>query len=97
MLIIQSSLETKNNSKNQIGYLDEVIRPLVLILLKMSKYIKNFIDKGGDKNKNNKLMSLCIDDDKLLEKYETIWVKIEDFKNIELDTLPIYDDRYIKT
>ena len=63
----------------------------------MSKYVKNFIDKGGDKNKNNKLMSLCIDDDKLLEKYETIWVKIEDFKNIELDTLPIYDDRYIKT
>ena len=63
----------------------------------MSKYIKNFIDKGGDKNKNNKLMSLYIDDDKLLEKYETIWVKIEDFKNIELDTLPIYDDRYIKT
>ena len=97
MLIIQSSLEIKNNSKNQIGYLDEVIRPLVLILLKMSKYIKKFIDKGGDKNKNNKLMSLYIDDDKLLEKYETIWVKIEDFKNIELDTLPIYDDRYIKT
>ena len=97
MLIIQSSLEIKNNSKNQIGYLDEVIRPLVLILLKMSKYVKNFIDKGGDENKNNKLMSLCIDDDKLLEKYETIWAKIEDFKNIELDTLPIYDDRYIKT
>ena len=68
-----------------------------MILLKMSKYVKNFIDKGGDENKNNKLMSLCIDDDKLLEKYETIWAKIEDFKNIELDTLPIYDDRYIKT
>ena len=97
MLIIQSSLEIKNNSKNQIGYLDEVIRPLVLILLKMSKYVKNFIDKGGDENKNNKLMSLCIDDDTLLEKYETIWAKIEDFKNIELDTLPIYDDRYTKT
>ena len=63
----------------------------------MSKYVKNFIDKGGDENKNNKLMSLCIDDDKLLEKYEAIWAKIEDFKNIELDTLPIYDDRYVKT
>ena len=42
-------------------------------------------------------MSSCIDDDKLLEKYKTIWTKIEDLKNIELNVLPVYDDRYIKT
>ena len=53
--------------------------------------------KGGDKNKNNKLMSFRIADDKLLEKYKTIWTRIEDLKNIELDALPVYDDRYIKT
>ena len=29
-------------------------------------------------------MSLRIDDNKLLEKYKTIWIKIEDFKNIKL-------------
>ena len=29
-------------------------------------------------NKNNKLMSLSIGDDQLLEKYKTIWAKIED-------------------
>ena len=41
-----------------IGYLDEVIRPVVLVLPEMSENVKKF--KGfkdeGDKNKNNKLM-----------------------------------------
>ena len=31
----------KNNSKYIIGYLDNVIRPLVVILPKMSGYVKN--------------------------------------------------------
>ena len=62
------------------GYLDEVIRPLVLILLKISWYVKAFKVKDGDKDKNNKLMSSCINNEKLLEKYETIWVKIENLK-----------------
>ena len=60
----------------------------------MSGYVKTFKHKGGDKN--NKLLSWRIDDDKLLQKYKTIWTKIEDFKNIELDASPVYDDRYIK-
>ena len=42
-------------------------------------------------------MSFRIDDEKLLEKYEAIWTKIEDLKNIELNALSVYDDRYIKT
>ena len=56
-----------DNCKYLIGYLDEVLRPLVLILPKMSAYIKTF------KEENNKLISLGIDDDKLLERYKTIW------------------------
>ena len=44
----------------------------------MSGYVKTF----KVKDKNNKLMPLCIDDEKLLEKYKTIWTKIEDLKNI---------------
>ena len=44
----------------------------------MSGYVKTFKDKSGAKSKNNKLMSLHIDDDKLLEKYKTVWPKIED-------------------
>ena len=42
-------------------------------------------------------MSFNIDDKELLEKYKAIWTKIEDFKNIELNALPVYDNRYIKT
>ena len=57
-----------------IGYLDKTIRPLVLIMPKMSGYVKTF--KG--KERTNKLMSFRIDDAKLLEKYKAIWTKIED-------------------
>ena len=60
---------------------------------KTSGYVKTF--KGEDKI--NKLMSFYIDDEKLLEKYKAIWTKIEDLKNIKLNALPVYDDRYIKT
>ena len=42
-------------------------------------------------------MFFRIDDEKLLEKYKTIWTKIEDLKNNELIALPVYDDRYVKT
>ena len=42
-------------------------------------------------------MAFRIDDQKLLEKYEASWKKIEDLKNIKLTALPAYDDRYIKT
>ena len=42
-------------------------------------------------------MSFNIDDKELLEKYKAIWSKIEDFKNIKLNALPVYDNRYIKT
>ena len=76
-----------------IGYLDKIVRPLVLKMPKMSGYVKTFKIKEG----NNKLISFRIDDEKLLEKYKTIWIKIEDLKNIKLNDLPVYDDRYIKT
>ena len=54
--------KTKTNSKYLIGFLDKDIRPLVLIMPKMSGYVKTF--KVEDKN--NKLMSFRIDDEKLL-------------------------------
>ena len=38
-----------------------------------------------------------MDDEKILEKYKTIWAKTEDLKNIKLNALPVYDNRYIKT
>ena len=79
-----------SNSKYLVGYLNEVIRSLVLILPKISGYVKTFKD-------NYKLMFFHIDDDNLSEKYETIWTKFEDLKNCELSALPVYGNRYIKT
>ena len=68
-MVIWKLVETKDNCKYFIKYLDNVIKPLVLISSKMSRYVKTFRLKDGDK-----------DDDKLLEKYITICTKIEDLK-----------------
>ena len=63
----------------------------------MSRYVKTFKVKDGDKDKNNKWKSVRINGEKLLEKHKNIWSKIECLKSIELNALPVYDDRYIKT
>ena len=56
-----------------IAYLDKDIRLLVLIVPKMSGYIKAF----KIEDKNNKLMSFRINNENLLEKYKPICTKIE--------------------
>ena len=73
------------------GYLDDIIRPLVLILPEMSEHVRTFEDKNRDKDKgkNNKLMSFRTDNDKLLNKYQTIWSKIE----TGFDKWALYYDR----
>ena len=38
---------------------------------KISEYVKTFKVKDGDKDRNNKLMSFRIDDERLLEKYKS--------------------------
>ena len=93
--VISKLFKTKPNSQYLNGYLDNVMTPLVLILPKMSLYDKAFRVKDGNKDKNNKLMFFHINDEKLLEKYKTIWTTIENLKNIELDALPVSDNRYI--
>ena len=42
-------------------------------------------------------MHFHINDEKPSGKHRTIWIKIKNLKNIKLNALPIYDDRYIKT
>ena len=68
-IVILNLIERNNNSKFFIGYLDEVIKPLLSVLPNMSGYVKDFKDKDG--NKTNKLMSFSIEDENLLEKYKT--------------------------
>ena len=75
IIIISNLVETKNNSKYLIGYLDEVTQGLVLILPKMSGYVETFKVKDGDENGNSKLMSFHINDENLLDSYKTIWTK----------------------
>ena len=76
LIVISKLVKTKTNSKYLTGYLDKAIRPLVLIMPKMSGYVKTFKVKKG----NNKLMSFPINDKKLLEMYKAIWIKIEGLK-----------------
>ena len=83
-IVISKVVKTKTNSKYLIEYFDKDIKPLVLIMLEMSGYVETFKVKDGHRNKNNKLMSFRIDNEKVLEKYKTIWTKVEDLKNIEL-------------
>ena len=52
ILLPQNQLK-KTNSNYLIGYLDKTIKPLVLKMPKISRYVKIFKVKGG----NKKLMS----------------------------------------
>ena len=67
-IVITKLVDNKTNSKYLILYLDKVIRSLVLILLKMSGYVRTFKVKNGDENKNVKLMFFSVYNEKLLEK-----------------------------
>ena len=64
-IVISKLAKTKINTKYLVEYLDKAMRSLVLIMLKMSGYVKTFKFKKG----NDKLMSFRVDDEKLLEKY----------------------------
>ena len=50
-IVISKLVETKNNFKHLLGYLDIVIRPLVSILPKVSGYVEIFKVKDGDREK----------------------------------------------
>ena len=53
-IVFSKLVKTKTNSKYFIGYLEKAIRPLHLIMPKMSGYVKAFKVKEGN---NNKVMS----------------------------------------
>ena len=81
----------KNVIKYIIGYNDNVIRPLRILLPKMIGYIKYFDD-------DKKTMSfVVVDDAELLIKYTEIWNKIRDLINKKFDSEPVYNNKYINT
>ena len=72
-IVISKLVKTKTNSKYLNGIkFEKAIRLLVLIMPKVSGYVKTFKVKEGDKDENYKLMSFRLDDGKLLEKYKAI-------------------------
>ena len=60
---------------------------------KKSGYFKTF----RMKDKINIIIFFRIDDEKLLEKFNAIWIVTEDLNYIKLNILSVYDDRSIKS
>ena len=74
-----------------IGYKEgEIVKPLSIILSQMSGYIKYF--ENGRKN-----ISFVIKDDDVLDKCNEIWDKIKETLNMKFHSMPVYDEKYIKT
>ena len=69
--------------------IDQIVKPLCIILLQMSGYIKYF--ENGGKN-----MSFIIKNDRVLDNYTEIWNKIKKILNIKFHSMPAYDEKYIK-
>ena len=70
-------MKEKTNYKYFIGYLDEVIRLLVLVFPKMSGYAITFKAKDRDKDKSNTLMAFRIGDEKQLENIKPFALRLK--------------------
>ena len=71
------------------GYLNnDVIKPLCVVLLQMSGYIKYF-------DNNGKNMSFVTDDKDVYEKYNEIWNVVKRLLKLEFTASPIRHDKYI--
>ena len=42
-------------------------------------------------------MSFVVKDDHVLDKYNEIWNRIKKTSNIKFHSMPVYDEKYIKT
>ena len=90
MLISDKFEHSDKSFKYFIGYKDDnIIRPLCIILPKMSGYIKYF--NNGGKN-----MSSMIKNNSVLIKYHEIWNRIKKTSNTKLHSMSVYDEKYIK-
>ena len=76
---------TKNSRKYFIGYNDEdIIRPILIRLPQMISYLKESDD--------SMVMSLKVDNSKLLKKYSKIWDKSSSLLGIKFDSELVYGD-----
>ena len=71
-------------------YNDHKVKPLYITLPKTSVYIKNY-------DGQIKWMYFLIEDDELLEKYNTVWDKVSADTKKECDSKPVYNKKISKT
>ena len=76
----KESYGTKNLPKYFIGYNDDDVRPLCILLPQMIGYVKCF--------DSNKTMSFKTSDNKLLKKYNKIWERGSNLLSIKFDSEP---------
>ena len=82
---------SKNNMKKYIiGYNDNTIISLQLLLPKMMGYLNIFED-------GTRKMSFFTDNNGFLERYTKIWEKISDLIDKKFDSDPVYNNKYINT
>ena len=92
ILVSDKFKHNENGFKHFICYLhiDDVIRPLCIILPPISGYIKYF-DNGG------KNLSFLIEDEDVYLTYTEVWNRIKKLLGVKLHSQPIYYDKNIKT
>ena len=74
-----------------MGYKEgEIVKPLCIILPQISGYIKCF-ENGG------KSILFKIKNDDVLNKHNEIWSKVKKILNIKFHSMPVYDEKYIKS
>ena len=71
-------------------YDDYKVKPLHIMLPKTSIYVKSY-------DGQTKWMYFLIEDDDLLEKYNTIWDKVSADMKKEFDSEPVYNKNLLKT
>ena len=82
ILISETESYGKNNAKKYIiGYSDDVIRPLGILLPQMIGYVKCFDD--------NNTMSFLADDKEFLKEYTKVWEKIRDLIDKKFNSEPV--------
>ena len=82
----------EKNYKYFIGYLynGNKVKPLNIMLPKATAYAKSY-------DGQTKWMYFLIEDNDLLEKYNTIWDKVSADIKKEFDSEPVYNKNYLKT
>ena len=82
----------EKNYKYFIGYLhnDYKVKPLHIMLPKTNAYVKRY-------DGQTEWIYFLIEDDDLLEKYNTVWDKVSTDRKKEFDSEPVYIKKKLKT